>query len=240
MPHRQPRLRTFVAAAIFVLGLFFVDAASGRVLSQADILFQYAPWSASAPARFAGSAPARPGNVLLADIPLVMYPALEITRRNLREGRLPIWNTAMYGGQPFLASYQPALFSPFVVLSVIFAPADALLAHAIVRLLAGGIGMFLFLRRLGLAPPAVWFGALSFLLDARNVTVTEPQPLPPDTTDLGGVFFHRGADGTLFLQVRLNDLAFDVNLEPLVFSASVLAQRFQVGNGHVTGRHRAE
>ena len=73
--------------------------------------------------------------------------------------------------------------------------------------------------------------SLSFLLDTSNVTVTDPQPLPPDTTNLGGIFFHRGADGTLFIQVRLNDLAFDVNLEPLVFSSSVLAQRFQVGNG---------
>ena len=62
----------------------------------------------------------------------------------------PTW----YGGQPFLASYQTGLFSPFVVASVLLPPADALLAHAVLRLLIGGVGMFLFLRRLGLAPPA--------------------------------------------------------------------------------------
>ena len=67
----------------------------------------------------------------------------------------------MYGGQPFLASYQTGLLSPFVVLSVLLPPVDALLAHAVLRLLIGGAGMFLFLRRLGLAAPAVWFGALT-------------------------------------------------------------------------------
>ena len=82
----------------------------------------------------------------------------------------------MYGGQPFLASYQTGLLSPFVVLSVLLPPADALLAHAGPRLLIGGVGMFLFLRRLGLARPAVWFGALTFLLNPFTVVWLEHPP----------------------------------------------------------------
>ena len=118
----------------------------------------------------------RPGNPLLGDIPVFVYPSLQLTRNSLRAFRFPIWNPAMYGGQPFLASYQTGLLSPFVVLSVLLPPADALLAHAVVRLLIGGVGMFLFLRRLGLATPAVWFGALTFLLNPFTVVWLEHPP----------------------------------------------------------------
>jgi hypothetical protein len=170
-----PRLRSFVLVACALVALFFADAASGRVLSQADILLRFSPWMESEPSGAVASNGQRPGNPLLGDIPLFVYPSLQLTRDSLRALRLPVWNPDMYGGQPFLASYQTGLLSPFVVLSLL-PPADALLAHAIVRLLIGGVGMFLFLRRLGLAPPAVWFGALTFLLNPFTVVWLEHPP----------------------------------------------------------------
>jgi hypothetical protein len=169
----RPRLRPFIAVAGILVALFFVDAASGRVLSQADILLRFSPWIESGPPGAVATNGQRPGNLLLGDIPLFFYPSLQLTRDSLRAFRLPVWNPDMYGGQPFLASYQTAVLSPFVVLSILLPPADALLAHAIVRLLVGGAGMFLFLRGLGLAPAAVWFGALTFLLNPFTVVWLE-------------------------------------------------------------------
>jgi hypothetical protein len=171
-----PRLRSFLVVAGILVALFFVDAASGRVLSQADILLRYSPWSESGPPGAVASNGQRPGNLLLGDVPLFVYPSLRLTRDSLRALRFPVWNPAMYGGQPFLASYQTGLLSPFVVVSVLLPPVDALLAHAVLRLLIGGAGMFLFLRRLGLAAPAVWFGALTFLLNPFTVVWLEHPP----------------------------------------------------------------
>ena len=172
----RPRLRSFIVVASILVALFFIDAASGRVLSQADILLPFSPWAESGPRGAVATNGQRPGNPLLGDIPVFVYPSLQLTRNSLRALRLPIWNPDMYGGQPFLASYQTGLLSPFVVLSVLLPPADALLAHAVARLLIGGVGMFLFLRRLGLARPAVWFGALTFLLNPFTVVWLEHPP----------------------------------------------------------------
>ena len=169
----RPRLRTFIVVASILVALFFIDAASGRVLSQADILLRFSPWAESGPPGPVATNGQRPGNLMLGDVPLFFYPSLQLTRDSLRAFRFPVWNPAMYGGQPFLASYQTGLLSPFVVLSVLLPPVDALLAHAVVRLLIGGAGMFLFLRRLGLAPPAVWFGALTFLFNPFAVVWLE-------------------------------------------------------------------
>jgi hypothetical protein len=170
------RLTPFVLAACALIAIFFVDALSGRVLSQADILLQFSPWAESGPTGAVATNGQRPGNPLLGDIPLFVQPSLQLTRDSLLALRFPLWNPAMYGGQPFLASYQTGLLSPFVVLTVLLPPVDALLAHAVLRLLIGGVGMFLFLRRLGLATPAVWFGALTFLLNPFTVVWLEHPP----------------------------------------------------------------
>ncbi len=169
-------LPSFVVVACALLAAFFIDALSGKVLSQADILLAWSPWADSAPAGAVASNGQRPGNHMLGDIPLFVYPSLQFTRDSLRALRFPLWNPGMYGGQPFLASYQTGLLSPFVLLSVLLPPVDALLAHAIVRLLVGGIGMFIFLRGLRLAGPAVWFGAVTFLFNPFAVVWLEHPP----------------------------------------------------------------
>lgn len=172
----RPRLTPFVAVACALVALFFVDAWTGRVLSQADILLRDSPWVESGPPGAVASNGQRPGNPMLGDVPTFVYPLLEFTRTSFRAGRFPLWNPGMYAGQPFLAAWQTSLLSPFVVVSVILPPADALLVHAVLRLLLGAIGMFLFLRRVGLTAPAVWFGGLTFLLNPFTVVWLEHPP----------------------------------------------------------------
>jgi hypothetical protein len=167
--NRPPRVSLFLLVAVALVALLFSDAfVHGWVLSQADILFLHAPWSAHAPAAFT-----RPGNDLLSDIPQVFYPFLAQTAQSLRSGSLPLWTTNIYGGHPFLASYQTATFSLFTLPALVLPTAEALLAGAIIKLLVGGLTMWLFLRRLGLSAPAIWFGALAWLLNPFSVMWVE-------------------------------------------------------------------
>ena len=104
----RPRLRSFVAVACILVALFFIDAASGRVLSQADILLRFSPWTESGPPGAVATNGQRPGNPLLGDIPLFVYPSLQLTRDSLRALRLPVWNPDMYGGSPSWRRIRPA------------------------------------------------------------------------------------------------------------------------------------
>ena len=104
----RPRLRSFVAVASLLVALFFIDAASGRVLSQADILLRFSPWTESGPPGAVATNGQRPGNPLLGDIPLFVYPSLQLTRDSLRALRLPVWNPDMYGGSPSWRRIRPA------------------------------------------------------------------------------------------------------------------------------------
>jgi hypothetical protein len=166
---RAPRFLPFLVLAVVLVLLLFSDAfVHGWVLSQADILFLHAPWSAHAPAGFT-----RPGNDLLSDIPQVFYPFLSETAASLRSGRLPTWTNSIFGGHPFLASYQTSTFSVFTLPALVLAPAEALLAAAMLRLLIGAVGMWLFLRRLGLSAAAVWFGSCAWLLNPFSVVWVE-------------------------------------------------------------------
>lgn len=152
-----------------VVALLFSDAfAGGLVLSQGDILFNYAPWSAHAPAGFT-----RPGNLLLGDIPQVFYPFLQHTAQALRSGALPLWATGLFAGHPYLASFQSATFSPFTLPALVLPTADALLVAVIAKLLVGALGMWLLLSRYGLSPAAVWFGAAAYLLNPFSVCWAE-------------------------------------------------------------------
>lgn len=165
-------MRRFLVLSAVVLAAFFADAwVGGRVLSQADVLFMYPPWSALRPAGFVF-----PGNALLGDVPMVFYPFLKETSASLGRGELPLWSPALYAGHPFLASYQSAVFSPFTLFGLMLAPADAILASAVAKLLAGALGMFLFLRRIGLHPAATLFGALACLLHPFTVVWLEHPP----------------------------------------------------------------
>ena len=166
LPSRFPAFALF---AVVVVATLFSDAMTGRlVLSQADILFGYAPWSAQVPDGFT-----RPGNDLLGDVPQVFYPFLQHTAQTLRSGALPVWTTGLFAGHPFLASFQTAMFSPFTLPALVLPTADALLAAAIAKLLIGALGMWLLLGRWGLSPAAVWFGAAAYLLNPFSVCWAE-------------------------------------------------------------------
>ncbi len=73
--------------------------------------------------------------------------------RQLLQGHLPLWNPYTYGGHPFLADIQSAIFHPASLLTIILSapwgfPLYALELEAIGHVFLGGLFTYLFARRL--------------------------------------------------------------------------------------------
>jgi SAM-dependent methyltransferase len=165
----RPGLLAFTILAALVVAVMFSDAwRHGWVLSQAGLLYQFAPWSLHAP-----PGPRPPANPLLGDVPMVFYPFLAHTVDSLRQGHIPLWTTAIFSGHPFFASFQSALLSPFTLLALVAPLPEATVIIAVARLLVGGIGMFVFVRALGLGRRAATFAGLACLLNPFSVVWLE-------------------------------------------------------------------
>ncbi|MFN8062356.1 MAG: YfhO family protein [Vicinamibacterales bacterium] len=172
-PDPSPTVRrdllAFTALALALVAILFAEALTqGRVLSQANVLSSLEPWHAHATRD--GT---QPVNALLADVPLVFYPYLLHAVDAVRHGTLPLWNPDSFTGHPFLGTYQSALFSPFTALAYLLPLPAATVAIASARLLVGGLGMFAYVRSLGLARAAAIFAGVAYLLDPFNVVWIE-------------------------------------------------------------------
>ena len=151
----------FLVGAAAVVALLFVEAwTRGLVLSQADHLFTTFPWVTWERASWE-----RPGNLLLGDVPWAFYPFLVFARESLAAWQLPLWNPGIF---------QDTRSSPPTRASCSRRSRGwrsssrhwyGLVPAAAAKRLFGGLGMFLFVRRLGLARPAALFAGVAFLLN---------------------------------------------------------------------------
>lgn len=151
----------FLLGAIALFALLFPDAVfHGQVLSQAQTMLEIAPWRNHAPADYRAGYPGTFG-----DVSMMVYPFAVFTQTRWWEGVFPLWTSQMSSGQPFFATYQAALLSPFsLVLALVPLPSATVVIVAL-RLLVGGLGMFLFLRAIGLSRWAAAFGGVAFQLN---------------------------------------------------------------------------
>ena len=164
------RLAVVVTVGFMALvGLLLPDVfLRGEVLSQADMMFEFYPWRSAAPAGYRSVD--RPP---LGDVPMMVYPFAVFTKARLAEWAFPLWTSAIGSGQPFLGTFQSALFSPFTWLVTVVPLPQAVNVIAVSRLLAGGLGMFLFIRAVGLSRWAAVFGGAAFLLNPFAVVWLE-------------------------------------------------------------------
>jgi len=90
------------------------------------------------------------------------YPLRELSGELLRHGRLPLWDPYIWSGTPLLAGWNAGSLYPgtwlFAVMPGIWAYTINFLAIWVVC----GLGMHVFLRRLGCSPLASLLGALTF------------------------------------------------------------------------------
>lgn len=135
----------------------------GKVLTQADALYQFAPWSKLAAGGF------RPSNELLLDQSTGFLPWLHFQAESVAAGELPLWNPYNYCGEPLVGTYQSAFYWP---LNWIYYAWPSWHAHAwiaLVRLWLAGFFTFLFLRRLGMGNGPASIGGLGYMLSGFMV-----------------------------------------------------------------------
>jgi hypothetical protein len=158
----------FLLLSVLIVGCLFRDAiVHGHVLGQGELLSQFQPWRAHAPLGW------RPGNPLLLDSPTVFYPFLVHAKEAIWSGQFPLWNSSVSAGIPFFAAFQSAVLSPFTLIGYLFPLPQALTLIAAAHLIVGGLGMFVFLRALGLALPAATFGGVAYLLNPFSIVWLE-------------------------------------------------------------------
>jgi hypothetical protein len=112
----------------------------------------------------------RPGahGLVSSDMDRYFYPAAVYLHRELRAGRLPLWNPYQLAGLPFLAAHQPAvLYPPRAALLLLLRPARALEVEAVLHLAIAGVFTWLFAARLGLCAAARASAALAFMFSSE-------------------------------------------------------------------------
>src|SRR5262245_6798540 len=155
---RRYRALAALVFAVVLAVLFHRSLFGGAVLSEADQLLAYAPWSDVAPPGYA------PENPLLEDQALLMVPWLGFAAERVRAGEFPLWNPYNYGGQPIHAANSGAFLWPLNALYYLFPGQWFYAWSALLRLAAAGLFTLLYLRALGVSRAAALPGAVAFML----------------------------------------------------------------------------
>ncbi len=110
------------------------------------------------------------GNSVLRDVTFQIQPWQLFARRELRAGRLPLWNPHQFSGAPFWANGQSA---PLFPLHLLFDALPLILGFVLLpwlRLVVAGCGAWVLARELGLSRPAALLAALTFSLSGMLVS----------------------------------------------------------------------
>lgn len=85
------------------------------------------------------------------------------TTETLLQGKIPLWCPYTFGGYPFLASLQPAVFYPATILYLFLPINIAYNTEILVTMLLMAIFMYLWLRELSLAKVSTLIGIIIFI-----------------------------------------------------------------------------
>ncbi|HXF69241.1 MAG TPA: YfhO family protein [Thermoflexus sp.] len=104
-----------------------------------------------------------------------LYPVWAFVAAEVRQGRFPLWNPRLLGGDPIFAEAQFGLLNPLN--APLFAldplPVEAVLWRAMLPALWAGLGMLHLLSRsrwIRTSPPAALVGSLAYMFSAPFVT----------------------------------------------------------------------
>jgi len=142
--------------------LWFALGMNRGLLLSSDVKTRFWPWRPHLD-RPELQAPA------LSDPVWQFVPWLVLARRELAEGRLPLWNPHQDCGVPLLGNAQSALASPLLLPPLVLGVENGWNLSLLLRLLVAGAGTFLWLRRAGRSPPASALGAVAFALSGPMV-----------------------------------------------------------------------
>ncbi|MGA2261441.1 MAG: YfhO family protein [Acidobacteriota bacterium] len=156
-----------VPMLLLLLGAVFFsrNLSEFRPVIPFDLLSNYHPWRASAPA---GAHPHE--NPELYDQAFQFYPWWTFIIGEIKAGRIPLWNPYSFCGSPLLANGQSGIFFPLNTLNFILNLNSASLVLAVGRLFVAAMFTYAFLRQLGMLRSSAVFGAVAFAF-SRNMVV---------------------------------------------------------------------
>lgn len=155
---RHKTLATCVLLTLAIL-LFLLPALRPETIQlAANLPFLVDPlWQPLAPTNALSNA-----NPILGDQFYQFHAWLIAAKTMLANGELPLWNPAIYGGQPLYGNGLSGILSPFNV-GFYFLPANiATLLSIFLRLWIAGFFTYLYSRAIGLSLAASWLAMLTF------------------------------------------------------------------------------
>src|SRR5262245_52084661 len=159
---RHPDRAACIVLVILPLVWFAPALRPGHTLSPLDNLFTTAPWRAIAPG------PVQPAPAL-GDVTQVFHPWTLWAAREVRAGRVPLWNPYSYAGAPFYSNPQTACVFPLTWLTWILLSTLALTVPSLLKVIVAGLGMYWFLRVLDLQVIAAFIGATGFMFSTTLI-----------------------------------------------------------------------
>lgn len=102
-------------------------------------------------------------NGAMPDITDQIYPWRHFTIETWKKAQIPFWNPNSFSGNPHLANYQSAVFSPLNLLFFIFPFVDAWSLLILLQPLLAGIFTYLFLRELKVGREGSVLGSTVFM-----------------------------------------------------------------------------
>ena len=168
---RREQLHVAVGVVVLAGCLWFALGMNRGLLLSSGIKAKVWPWAPYMADRQV-VAPA------LSDPVWQFVPWLQLARRELRAGRLPLWNPYQDAGVPLLANLICGVASPLATPVLVAGVARAWNLSLLLRVLVAALGAFLWLRSAGRAPPSAAMGALMFALSGPFIAWLEhPQTL---------------------------------------------------------------
>lgn len=102
-------------------------------------------------------------NNAMPDVVTQIYPWKHFVITELKAGRLPLWNPNNFSGNPALANFQTAVFSPFTLLYFILPFIDAWSLTVLLQPLLAGIFTYFLTREMRVSRAGAVISALGFM-----------------------------------------------------------------------------
>ncbi len=112
-------------------------------------------------------------NFIITDPVRQQYIWKELAIESLKSGYIPIWNIYEMSGKPLLANFQSGVFYPLNILLFINPFSISWSIFIMLQMVLGGIFMYFYLKSLGLSPPAVVLGTVSWIFSGFFISWLE-------------------------------------------------------------------
>jgi hypothetical protein len=153
-------VRGRIAVLLAAAPLLFTGSAllTGGVYAPVDITFDGPPLSAYR----SDVAIGKTRNGLIIDVASQMLPWRKAVRESLANGRLPLWNRFLLGGEPLLGVAQPAIFHPGTWIGFLLPLPQAWSFDMTLRIFLGVLCAYLFFAGTGASETGALLGGLAW------------------------------------------------------------------------------